>query len=119
MSEHFIRKCICGKVLDQCRCPNFGGRKKVETVSPCKCAKAMSEQEYPRLGSTGTLWFVQFKKDGPEWYMPDERTARMCAAAAEAFALLRRWLDDAGDGKDYEALLDDTDALLASVQGER
>jgi hypothetical protein len=98
----------------------------------------MSEQKYPRLGSTGTLWFVQFKKDGPEWYMPDKQTAEQCAAAAEAFALLREVTAcaDAGDPKDgcwedentgeriWMATIDDTlrhkmDALLASVQGER
>ena len=34
MSEHYIKKCVCGKVLGQCRCP---GPKKEITVDPCEC----------------------------------------------------------------------------------
>jgi hypothetical protein len=115
MSEHFIKTCVCGKVLAQCRCPNIGGRKKVETVSPCKCEKPMSEQKYPRLGSTGTLWFVQFKKDGSEWYMPDERTARRCAHAAEAFALLRDIDNEVHMGPENCDIIERMDALLLKV----
>jgi hypothetical protein len=34
MSTHYRIKCVCGKVLSQCRCP---GPKKETLVDPCKC----------------------------------------------------------------------------------
>lgn len=35
VSEHFIKKCICGRVLAQCRCASPD--KRVEIVTPCSC----------------------------------------------------------------------------------
>lgn len=39
--SHFIKKCECGIVLGQCRCPSEN--KSVETVSPCEHKKAEEE----------------------------------------------------------------------------
>jgi hypothetical protein len=33
MASHFIKRCECGRVLAQCRCPG----PKTETVVPCVC----------------------------------------------------------------------------------
>ena len=34
MGGHFLKRCACGKVLAQCRCP---GPKTETLVSPCRC----------------------------------------------------------------------------------
>ena len=31
--SHFIRKCVCGRVITQCRC--MSRDKEIQTVSPC------------------------------------------------------------------------------------
>jgi len=43
--SHFVRKCECGIVLAQCRCPD--PNKRVEVVSPCVHNKPAVADEVP------------------------------------------------------------------------
>ena len=38
MSGHYIKECICGNMLEQCRCPSWDNPKPVRIEKPCKCA---------------------------------------------------------------------------------
>jgi hypothetical protein len=87
----------------------------------------MSEQKYPKVRQDPLtdIWFVAWSDTARSW-MPDERTARMCAAAAEAFALLREVepLYEMPEGMKWptripEGWMQRRRALLASVQGEQ
>jgi hypothetical protein len=111
MSE---QKCNCGEIATETgahamNCPLYPSN--VET---------MNEQKYPRVEHLDGDWRVHWSsKLGDFSFMPDERTARMCAAVAEAFALLRRWLDGDMTIENVQELERDTNAPLASVQGEQ
>lgn len=46
MSEHYIIKCTaCGRVVEQCRCPEWGTRKVVSEIVCVRCAKKAGEDE--------------------------------------------------------------------------
>lgn len=75
MANHFIRKCECGRVLAQCRCPD--PNKRVDIISPCQCPP----NTRPAFTSGGTNDGPQ--SEGAESETPDSALGSVLARVAQ------------------------------------
>lgn len=55
-AAHFLKRCECGRVLSQCRCP---GPKTETVVGPCRC-----KEPCPRCNGFGQVREVEHYKGG-------------------------------------------------------